>query len=490
MIDLTINHENLQRNIESARQHHIIIPTFRQMAQPELVPPSIRKRLAGTGLWDVDPVNLFRITWKNEPKATGGLYGPPNVLELPPELTGVPARILCLVGKWFPTGCHKVGASFGCLIPKLVTGQFDVTRHKAVWPSTGNFCRGGAFNAKLLACRSVAVMPAGMSRERFEWLDKIAGEVVAIPGAEANLKAIFDCTADLLANRNDLMVFNQFCEMGNHLWHYQVTGPAIAEAFANRMRPGDRLAGACFAAGSGGTVGCGDYLKERFPEIRIGAGEAVQCPTLGDNGYGCHRIEGIGDRHVPWILDARNLDLTVGIDDEDTIRLIRLFNEPEGRRYLVEEAGVAPELADQLGLVGISGMANILSCIKMAKYYELNSHDMIFSVLTDSIDLYQSRLAELNAEFGPYTRQNAAVDHNRHLLGIRTDAVRELTYPERRKIHNLKYYIWVEQLGKSEAELNALWYDRENTWDEVHRQTMALDEQIEAFNDAVGLLKD
>ena len=183
MIDLSINRENLDRNIQKARENHVVIPTYQQMKHPETIPGPIQEKLKTVGLWDVNPLNLFRITWKNEPRETGGLFGGPNYVELPPSLTGVPARILCLVGKWFPTGCHKVGASFGCLAPRLVTGQFDATRHKAVWPSTGNYCRGGAFNSKLLAVDSVAILPQGMSRERFDWLRSIAGEVIATRAA-------------------------------------------------------------------------------------------------------------------------------------------------------------------------------------------------------------------------------------------------------------------------------------------------------------------
>ena len=244
MIDLTINKTGLAHNIKKARENGVIIPTIAQMKNPETIPEAVKTQLKSIGLWDVNPLNLFRITWKNEPKESGGLYGAPNYIELPSELTGVPARIICLVGKWFPTGCHKVGASFGCLAPRLVTGQFDATKHKAVWPSTGNYCRGGAFNSKLLAVDSIAILPEEMSRERFEWLSSIAGEIIATPGCESNVKEIFDKTWELKSTRDDVMIFNQFEEMGNHLWHYHVTGSAIAETFENIKRDGDRLAGA------------------------------------------------------------------------------------------------------------------------------------------------------------------------------------------------------------------------------------------------------
>ena len=489
MIDLTINKENLERNIKKARENKIVIPTYEQMKHPETIPDKIKDRLVNVGLWDEDPMNLFRITWKNEQKEKGGLFGKPNFIELPKELTGVNARIICLIGKWFPTGCHKVGASFGCLAPRLVTGQFDATRHKAVWPSTGNYCRGGAFNSKLLACDSIAILPAGMSKERFDWLSKIAGEVIATPGCESNVKEIFDKTWELKTTRDDVMIFNQFEEMGNHLWHYQVTGSAIAEAFESVKKDGDRLAGACFTSGSAGTIGCGDYLKEVYPEMKLAVGEALQCPTILNNGFGGHRIEGIGDKHIPWIHNVKNTDMVIDIDDEDSQRLIRLFNDPMGKEYLINEAHVSPEVVEKLSYLGISGTANVLCAIKMAKYYEMTEHDVIATVLTDSVDMYGSRIKELEEENGPYTMTSAAVDHNLHMLGLRTDNMEELTYIGRKRVHNLKYYTWVEQQGRTVEELNDLWYNPEKTWKGVHSQAKDLDELINEFNEASGVLK-
>ena len=231
MIDLTVHPQQLERAVQRARENRIVIPTFAQMRDPALIPEAIKKQLRHVGLWDVNPLNLFRISWHNEPTMNGGAYGPVNFIELPSVLTGVKARIIVLCGKWFPTGCHKVGASFGCLAPRLVTGQFDPTYNKAVWPSTGNYCRGGAYNSKLLGCESVAILPAEMSKERFDWLSKIAGEVIATPGCESNVKEIFDKTWELRRTRKDVVIFNQFEEMGNVLWHYQVTGKAIADAY-------------------------------------------------------------------------------------------------------------------------------------------------------------------------------------------------------------------------------------------------------------------
>ena len=488
MIDLTVNEEGRKHNIERAREQHIIIPTIAEMKDPGKIPEKILEQLKHVGLWDVNPLNLYRVTWKNEPKEYGGLFGGPNYIVLPTELTGVKAKILLMVGKYFPTGCHKVGASFGCLVPPLVTGQFDSSKDKAVWPSTGNYCRGGAFNSKLLGCYSIAILPEGMSRERFDWLKKIASEIIATPGSESNVKEIFDKTHELKA-RKDCMIFNQFEEMGNYMWHYNVTGNAIAEAFDAMKDEDDRLFGAIFTSGSAGTMAAGDRIKDLYPTAKLGVGEALQCPTLLENGFGAHRIEGIGDKHVPWIHNVKNTDMVIDIDDEDSQKVLRLFNEPEGRAYLAS-VGVPQQTVEQLSLFGISGIANMLCAIKMAKYYELTEHDVVASVLTDSAVMYESRVKELEEADGAYTREMAAVDFHTHILGEKTDNMQELTYADRKRVHNLKYYTWVEQQGKTSEELNAQWYDTEHTWDEVKKDADRVDDMIREFNEEVGLIKE
>ena len=487
MINLTINEKGRANNIQRAREQNIIIPTIAQMKDPQTIPEKIQDQLRSIGLWDVNPRNLFRITWKNEPKESGGLFGKPNFIVLPPELTGVKAKILMMAGKYFPTGCHKVGASFGCLVPRLVTGQFDSSVHKAVWPSTGNYCRGGAFNSKLLSCHSVAILPQGMSRERFDWLKTVASEIIATPGTESNVKEIFDKTHELEQDP-DCIIFNQFAEMGNYMWHYHVTGNAIAEAFEQISGEGDRLFGAIFTSGSAGTMASGDRIKDLYPKAKLGVGEALQCPTLLENGFGAHRIEGIGDKHVPWIHNVKNTDMVIDIDDEDSQRLLRLFNTAEGQAYLRQELKLDAEMITKLTWLGISGIANVLCCIKMAKYYELTEKDVVGTVLTDSAVMYQSRIEELNQMHGAYNVNEAHLDHCIHMLGIKTDNMEELTYATRKRIHNLKYYTWVEQQGETVEDLNALWYDTEGTWDAVHHQAKELDELINAFNEESGVL--
>jgi cysteine synthase len=484
-IDLTIDKDGRKRAIQRVRERNIIIPTYTQMKDSAHIPEKIKQELRMIGLWDINPRNLFRITWHNEPKAKGGAFGGVNYLEFPSSLTGTPARIVALVGKWFPTGAHKVGAAFGCLVPRLVTGQFDPSTQKAVWPSTGNYCRGGAYDSALLGCESIAILPEGMSKERFEWLSKIAGETIKTPGSESNVKEIFDKCWELRKSGQDLMIFNQFEEFGNYLWHYEITGHAMEEVLHQIMGPKDEYRGMASATGSAGTIGSGDYMKQHYPASKIVASEALQCPTLLQNGYGSHRIEGIGDKHVPWIHNVRNTDLIVAIDDNAIVNLARLFNEHAGRTYLTK-VGVPENIVNNLDLLGFSGISNVLSAFKMAKYYEFSGQDIILTILTDSMELYGSRLQEMHQEYGEYTENNAAADFARYLLGESTDHMLELTYAERKRVHNLKYFTWVEQQGKTYGEIQSQWYDLDY-WSDVQKQVPEIDAMIEEFNADAGI---
>ena len=557
-------HEAALKNAAArCRERGVSIPTFAQLRDPARISATIRERLAAVGLWDVDPLNLFRITWKNEPAARGGGFNDGNWLEFPSALTGVEARIVGLLGKWFPTGAHKVGAAFGCLVPRLVAGEFDPTTQSAVWPSTGNFCRGGAYDCALLGCTPVAILPQEMSAERFDWLRSIGAEVIATPGCESNVKEIYDKCWEIRRTRPDCVIFNQFEEFGNAVWHYHCTGAVIAEVFerlarantgqaprrpgalaearaleapaespagARRTAPdaaalagargsealagargsealagargsealagargsegrlgagkgGLRLAAFVSATGSAGTIAAGDCLRTRHPDARVVAAEALQCPTLLSCGFGGHRIEGIGDKHVPWIHNVRNTDLVVAVDDAQCLALMRLFNEDAGRACL-ERAGVARGVVDQLPDVGISGICNLVAAIKTAKWYELDRRDVIFTPLTDSMELYASRLLEQRSQHGAYNAEAAARHFGRYLEGAGADHARELGYRDRKALHNLKYFTWVEQQGRTVEELERLWDP--DFWTETYAQADEWDQRIEAFNRAVA----
>jgi len=485
LIDHVVDKKVLESAVKRCREKNILLPTFAQQKDPSLIPGKILDKLKSVGLWDLDPINLFRITWHNEPKEKGGLFGDVNFMILPPELTGVKAKIVTLIGKWFPTGAHKVGAAYGCLAPRITTGQFDPTYNKAVWPSTGNYCRGGAFDSYLMGCTAVAILPEEMSEERFKWLHDIGAEVIATPGCESNVKEIYDKCWEIRRTRKDCIIFNQFDEFGNACWHYEITGAAIEKVFNKIKNENSSLHSYVSATGSAGTIAAGDYLRTIFPQIKVVASEALQCPTLLLNGFGGHRIEGIGDKHVPWIHNTKNTDVITAIDDEMCMRLLRLFNEDTGKKSLISD-GIPKEIVDDLHLLGISSIANILSAIKTAKYYELTEDDVIFTVATDSADMYKSRVKELSDERGDYTETQAKIDFDGCINGTTTDNMQELNYIDRKKIHNLKYYTWIEQQGKELEDLNQLWYDRK-LWKKIFAQPARWDELIEEFNQMTGL---
>lgn len=465
------------KNAARCKQRGIILPTIKQQMYPETIPQEIKDRLKPIGLWDINPLNLFRITWKNNIET--GLFGAPNFLEIPPEISGVKARIIGLVGKYFPTGAHKVGAAYGCLAPILVSGSFDPEIHKAVWPSTGNYCRGGAFDCALLACPAVAILPEEMSKERFDWLHEIGAEVYATPGCESNVKEIYDKCAELRPDPQ-YVILNQFDEFGNSFWHYHLTGNAIEEVYDMIKRPKNRLSGYVSATGSAGTIAAGDYLKRIHPLMKTTAAEAFECPTLLNNGFGGHRIEGIGDKHVPWIHNVRHTDAVAAIRDEDCMRLLRLFNEEEGKKSLIAQ-GVSESVVNDLPLLGISSIGNLLACIKMAKYFEYNEDDVIFTCFTDSAEMYESRIAEQNADKGAYSELQAALDLEGCIRAQSYDNFLELSYQDQKRIHNLKYYTWVEQQGKTYEEILKQW--EPEYWTETFEDNLdELDKAIEEFN--------
>lgn len=477
------NEDFLLKTVTRCKEKEILLPTFDQLKHPDKIPTEIQEKLKKVDIQDLHPLNLFRINWRNDPNTDG--IGDINYLEIPKEITGVKARIIGLVGKHFPTGAHKVGATYGCLAPYMVTGRFNPDYHKAVWPSTGNYCRGGVFNSNLLGVHSVAILPEEMSTERFDWLRERADEVYATPGCESNVKEIYDKCHELSAKSDEYLIFNQFDQFGNSIWHYEITGSTIEELF-NKIKKGDqRLSGYVSATGSAGTIAAGDYLRTISKNLKVVASEALQCPTLLNNGFGGHRIEGIGDKHVPWVHNAKNTDAVAAIDDEDAMSVFRLFNEAEGHNYM-ESLGIDKNAIQQLKLLGISGVSNLLSSIKLAKNFEYNENDVIFTVFTDSADMYQSRLEEMTAARGAFTNIDAAKIFDASLQRMSIDYFKELSYSDKKAIHNLKYFTWIEQQGKTVEELNAQWYD-ENYWPERFNIVPTWDKLITEFNNKVNL---
>lgn len=469
------------------RERGVRLPTFAELAEPANVPRDVRAKLAGADPDAPHAANLYRVNWYNDLKRTGQVPTPVFV-ELPSSLTGVEARIVLALGATFPMiRAHKVLAAYACLAPRLVSGRFDPTSRRAVWPSTGNYCRGGVAISRILGCRGVAVLPAGMSQERFDWLSQWVTEpdkdIVRTPGTESNVKEIYDKCAELARDPANEIV-NQFSEFGNYLAHWRCTGPALECIFEalHAASPNARLAGFVSASGSAGTLAAGDYLKARHG-TKIAVVEAVECPTLLNNGYGEHNIQGIGDKHVPLIHNVMNTDLVIGVSDRATDGLNAVFNTSEGQAYLGRRLGLKPEDGRMLGYLGLSSIANLLGAIKLAKHCRLGSDDVVVTVATDGHELYRSELArylERRHNHGSMTDALAAELVGEHLSGAGTEHVLEATQRERERIFNLGYFTWVEQQGIALAD-----FDRrraQSFWRGLHVLVPQWDEMIAAFN--------
>lgn len=469
------------------------LPRFSELADPSILLQSRREALRFVDPDRPDPANLFRVHWYNDCRRDSFVAVPPHLV-VPSQLTGVPAPIIVALGCFFPMiGAHKVLAAYGCLIPHLVTGRFDPACHKAVWPSTGNYCRGGVAISRILGCRGVAVLPAGMSEERFEWLRSWVvqpEDMIRTPGSESNVKEIYDKCAELAVDR-DCLVLNQFAEFGNYVAHYTCTGPALASIFGacRSTTPGRSMAAFVAASGSAGTLAAGDYLKEELG-ARIVAAEASECPTLLRNGFGEHNIQGIGDKHVPFIHNVMNTDIVVGVSERSVGALDLLFNSKTGLAYLADRRRVAPEILDGLKYLGLSGIANLVAAIKIAKHLELGDEDVLITVATDSAALYGSerrKFLAANYPEGP-DAVNAGEIFGQHLLGAADNDVLELTHDERSRIFNLGYFTWVEQQGVPLAEFERR--RAQSFWRGLRRTASAWDELITEFNALAGFGED
>lgn len=475
-------YDNAVTQLRAAR---VVLPTFAQLADPSRIPEPIAAKLAGVDSDAPDAINLFRVHWYNDDRRIGRSVVPSH-LELPSALTGTRARIVVALGRNFPMiGAHKVLAAYGCLVPRLVTGQFDPVRHKAVWPSTGNYCRGGIAISRILGCRGVAVLPEGMSRERFDWLKRWVSQpedIVRTPGTESNVKEIYDKCAELRRDPSNV-ILNQFAEFGNYLSHYVCTGAALRRIFEALRGKNEKLRLAAFvsASGSAGTLAAGDYLKATLGS-RIVAIEATECPTMLYNGYGEHNIQGIGDKHIPLIHNVMNTDLVASVSDRSTNALDLLFNSDAGRAYLTRQRELDVRTVARLDALGFSGIANVLGAIKTAKRLELTEDDMVITVGTDSAALYGSERRTFAAARYPqgFDEVNAGEVFGQHLMGIEDDHLIELTHLDRCRVFNLGYYTWVEQQGIPVRD-----FDRrrdQGFWKQLQEVVPVWDKLIEEFN--------
>lgn len=471
--------------VERLREVGGRLPTWSQLANPGEINAQALQRLTQVDPDAPDAANLWRVHWFNSADRRSRIDIPDHLV-LPPELTGVKAPIVVLLGGRFPMiGAHKVLAAYACLVPRLVTGLFDPSDDRAIWPSTGNYCRGGVAISRILGCRGVAVLPAGMSRERFDWLQrwvKEPGDIVRTPGTESNVKEIYDKCAELARDKQNV-ILNQFSEFANYLIHYHCTGQAFDRVFGQlkQNQKSYRLAAFVSATGSAGTIAAGDHLK-KLHGTKIAAVEAAECPTMLCNGYGEHNIQGIGDKHIPLIHNVMNTDVVIGVTDAASDSLNLLFRNEAGRRYLSGRRKIDPALIKRFEDIGISGFANIVASIKLAKHLDYGADDVIMTVATDSAAMYGSESDSFVARRYPggFDEVNAGEIFSRHLEGVVDDLVMEMRHTDRKRVFNLGYYTWVEQQGVSVED-----FDRRRSqsfWQGLVGEIPVWDRMIQEFN--------
>ena len=465
------------------KEKGVILPTISELKNPHLISEDIKNKVLKLDKDAMDPANLFRVHWFNKRDHSKFLDVPEHIV-LPSEFTGVDAKIIVNLGRYFPLiTAHKVLAAYGCLLPRILNGTFDYTKHKAVWPSTGNYCRGGVAISKILGFKSVAILPEGMSKERFDWLEKWVedkNDIIKTTGTESNVKEIYDACNVLEKDKNNDII-NQFDEYYNYATHRAITGSSFEKSFLNVKGETDLQARFYVSAsGSSGTLAAGDYLKENL-NVQIAVVEATECPTLLYNGYGEHNIQGIGDKHVPLIHNVMNSDYVVGVSDESTNNLNLLFNTDEGKNYLIKRKGFEKNFVDRLPEFGFSSIANIIASIKLAKKMKLTKNDAIITVATDGADLYETELAKTKKQFSKiYDQVTCAEIFAKNFEAITVDHTLELSQIDKERIFNLGYYTWVEQQGTSLEEFESR--RNQSFWDKHYTDMISLDPKIKEFN--------
>ena len=480
---MNINESVITKTSEYFKKKGIILPKISELTEPNTISEDIQNKLKTIDKNDINPLNLFRVHWHNNLDHTAFSKSPEYIL-LPSEFTGVEAKIIVNLGRLFPLiAAHKVLAAYGCLLPRILDGSFDYSNHKAVWPSTGNYCRGGVAISRILGLKSVAILPEGMSRERFAWLEKWVedkNDIIKTTGTESNVKEIYDACNELKKDpKNDII--NQFTEYYNYAIHRAVTGPSFEKSFLEVKKDSNLQARFYVSAsGSSGTLAAGDYLKDHL-NTKIAVVEATECPTLLYNGYGEHNIQGIGDKHVPLIHNVMNTDFVVGVSDQATNNLNLIFNTDIGQNYLKSKKGLKDVFVERLPEFGFSSIANIIASIKLAKYMNLGPEDAIITVATDGAELYLTELEKTKKEFhGIYDEISCAEIYGQFLKGITTDHTLELNQKEKERIFNLGYYTWVEQQG---IDLNDFEKRRDQGfWLDHYNHILSLDDRIEEFN--------
>lgn len=448
-------------------------PTFDEMLNPETINPEIReKALKAMTESPLDPINLFNINWYDN---DGNLC----YMVIPKELTGVDANIVVMYGKHFPTGSHKVGATYSVTMEKQLNGEITPGEDTIIFPSTGNYAIGGSWTGPRMGYDTKVILPELMSKERFEKIHAYGAEYIKTPGCESSVKEIYDKCWELRGESDKNKVLNQFEVMGNYMFHYHVTGNSMNKVLHELKEKGignGRSSALVSAMGSSGSIASGDRLKELYGETKIVGLEPIQCPTIFSNGFGDHDIQGIGDKHVTWIHNVMNMDAIMCIDDMECKRMLQVLTSDTGKEFLKNDIGVNPEAVEMMASIfGISGVCNLLGAIKTAKYYEMGEDDVIFTLCTDAIDRYHSVMKQLDEMFGEISETECHIRYN-SIMNVKLDYIEEGTHHIRSRWHNLKYYTWIEQQGKTIEELKA--QKSQHYWAELRNRIKGIDEKM------------
>lgn len=442
-------------------------PTYDEMLSPELIAPEVRSK-AVTALQDneLDPINLFNITWKDRTNNV-------RKVVLPPALTGIDANVVVMLGTGFPSGSHKVGPAYATLIEGIVDGEIT-PNHTILGPSTGNFGIGTAYISKLLGLKAVIIMPDNMSKERYERIKKYGGELDLTPGSESDVILTLERTHSLMKNPQN-KALAQFELLSNYRFHRHVTGGsaiAAVEGVGN-----GRIAGFVSAPGSAGTIAAADQIKYAFPEAKIAALEPYECSTLANGGRGQHRIEGIGDKMCTLIHNLLTTDFVILVKDEETIQGLKIFHD--GLETLVG-MGVDRELAQTLQTsFGPSGLCNVIGAIKMAKHLKLGPGDNVVTVATDGFDRYNSVLAEMEhryLEMAPFVLDRWAKDI---FIGAQDDQVFDFRRSDKKEqLFQQKEQDWLK-FGYSKEYLDSM--REQSFWDNEYAKIKGYNEKIAAL---------
>jgi cysteine synthase A len=443
-------------------------PTYDEMLHPEAMDAALRgKALRALKENELDPVNLFNITWKDGNNQV-------RKIVLPPELTGVDANIVVMLGKEFPSGSHKVGPAYATLIEGCVDGEIIPGEHTILGPSTGNFGIGVSYICNLMGYKAVVIMPDNMSKERYERIRKYGAELDLTPGTESDVILTLQRTYELKKDPKNRPLA-QFELFPNYRFHRHVTGNSAIEAV--RGIGNGRIAAFCSAPGSAGTIAAGDAIKAAFPECKIAALEPYECSTLANGGRGQHRIEGIGDKMCTLIHNVLTTDFVTLIYDDDCVKALKVIHDAP---HILAKLGVAPEVAEGMReLFGVSGICNILGAIKMAKYLKLGPDDNVVTIATDSFDRYNSVLEDLDRRY----LETADFVLERWVRDIFHGSGEDHVFDFRRKDRKEQLFQQKEQdwlpFGYSQAYLDAM--RSPQFWEDEYQKVHEYNEKIKAM---------